>query len=164
MRESPVVDVDRVMLPALAAELEADGATRDANVLVAQRGQPERVILPRILLVADANETALEQLHERRQHLLARQTRPRQVGACPSPEGRQRTRERLHTIELRLVTCRAPVGVIPVLLALLRIPTGRLQVATRVWTDPHIRPRRRDRKRADAGENFLASNHLPVGA
>src|SRR6185503_7429724 len=140
MREPPVVDVDRVMFPALPAELEADGATSDAHVLVAHRGQPERVVLPRILLVADANETALEQLHERRQYLLARQTRPRQVGACPPPEDRQGTRERLHAIELRLVTCRAPVGVIAVLLAPLRVTAGRLKVAPRICTNPDVGP------------------------
>src|SRR4029453_19210718 len=43
----------------LAAELEADGRTVDPRVLVAHGGQAERLVVPRVLLVADANQRLL---------------------------------------------------------------------------------------------------------
>src|SRR5688572_13237451 len=164
LRQAPVVDVDGVMLAALPAELETNCSAADAHMFVPHRRQPERLVLSRVLLVADPNEAALEQLHQRCQYLLARQSRPRQVGPRPASEDRQRLCERLHAIELGLVARGTPVRVIAVLLPLLRVATRRLEVAPWIGTDPHVRPRRRDRERTNAREDLLSPNHLPVRA
>ena len=72
-REAPVVEIDFVLDAALAAEREPDALALDFDVRVAQRRQAERAIRSRVLVVADANQRLLEQLHDRREHLLARQ-------------------------------------------------------------------------------------------
>ena len=110
--------VDRVLLAALAAEAEAQRRAVDLDVAVAQGGQAERVVGPRVLLVADADQRRLEQAHDRRQHLLARQ-------AAAAPRSRS-TRARMRgsaapkasmRVVLGLVADVAPARVVAVLLA-----------------------------------------------
>ena len=82
----------------------------------------------------------LEELHDRGEHLVARQARPREVGPGTTPDVGQRGRKPLHPIELVLVAMHAPRGVIAILLATLGIASGRLQVAARMSSDPHVGP------------------------
>ena len=80
---------------ALAAKLETHVGAVHLRVAVAQRRQAERTVLAGVLFVADANQRLLEQLHDRGEHLLARQPwtpadRPR--SACGCAEALPRTR------------------------------------------------------------------------
>jgi hypothetical protein len=79
-RETAIVDTHTVPLPALSSELKPQGRSLHLDVLIAHRRQAERIVGFRVLVVADANQAALEQLHHRGKHLLARQPWPFQIG------------------------------------------------------------------------------------
>ena len=64
----------RARLPLLPRNSKRSVAPSDVDVLIVQRGQPERAVLPRVLLVADADQGLLEQAHHRREDLVARHT------------------------------------------------------------------------------------------
>ena len=73
------------------------------DVRVAHRRQPERLVLFRVLVVADADERLLEQLHDRGEHLLARQVgRPEIPRRAPADRG-QRLGEPDQAIVFRFV-------------------------------------------------------------
>jgi hypothetical protein len=65
-----------------------------------------------------------------------------------SLELRQRASEPLHPLELLLIPALAPALVVQVLLTPSRIGPGRLEMAQRIWADPHVLPCGRDRERA----------------
>ena len=71
--EPGVGQVDLVLDPALAPELEPDRLPADPDVPVAHRGQAERLVGPGVFLVADPDQGRLQEPDDRRQHLLARQ-------------------------------------------------------------------------------------------
>src|ERR671912_711871 len=77
--QTTIVDTDRVPLAALAAELEPHGRSAHGDVLVLQRRQSKRAVRPGVLFVADADRAALEQLHDRREDLVASETGLRQI-------------------------------------------------------------------------------------
>src|SRR5205823_3497276 len=76
-REPAVLEIDGVLDAALAAELESQLRPGNLCVLVAHGGQTERPVLPRVFFIADADQCFLEQLYDRCEHLLARQTAAR---------------------------------------------------------------------------------------
>src|SRR2546425_12706621 len=63
---------------------------------------------------------------------------------------------------LHLVAHFAPARVIPVLFAAACIAAGRLQMAARIGTDPHVGPRRRDDERLDPLELGAIRNRPAV--
>jgi hypothetical protein len=63
-------------------------------MVAAQGGQSERVILPNVLFVADANERPLEQPHDGGEHLLARQPGTPEIWTDPHVDPRRRNDER----------------------------------------------------------------------
>ena len=87
------------------------------------------------LPIRDAGD--VEQAHDHRQHLVARQPGQREVAAQSPPQLRERFAERDHAVELRVVAQHAPLRVIAVLLAPPRVAAGRLQMSVRVRADPH---------------------------
>ena len=99
-REPAVAQTDLVRLPGLAAEPEPDGGALDAGVAVAQGRQAERAVQPRVLVVADPDEGQLEQPHDGREDLLAREPAPGQVLVASRAGSRQRAGEREHPVEL----------------------------------------------------------------
>ena len=58
-RDALVAHLDLVLLAALAAEVELDLRAFHVDVILAQRREPERIVLARVLLVADADRGAL---------------------------------------------------------------------------------------------------------
>src|SRR5262245_58443351 len=159
-----IVDVDRMMDPAFPAELKAHDAATYTDVPVAKRRQSKRSVLPDVLLVPDADEALLEKLHDGRQHLVAREAGEREVRPRATPNARKRFGERLHAIEFRLVAAHAPLSVIAILLAPLRITTGGLKMSAWMRADPDLAPCGRNSQRADAPELRRASDSLPVRA
>ena len=129
--EPAVVEVDRVLLAALAAELEPDASIRSTSTWRSRSVvRPNELFCSRVLVVADADQRLLEQLDDRREHLLARQAGQR--------AGRARSRARIcgsaspnAIIRSYLVSSRTSRqrGVIAVLLAPARVAAGRLEVA-----------------------------------
>src|SRR6266851_879711 len=151
-RHAPVFEADRNLDAALALEQKPHGRAAHVDVPVAQRGQAERVILPGVLLVADAQERGLEQADDGTDHLLLRQPFPAQVGRRAPADPRQRPGELGHAVELVRVASLAPPCVVEVLLAAACVTAGRLEVAPGTRRDPHVLPRRRDGKGADPVE------------
>ena len=147
-----------------AAKLEPEGRAFHVHVLVTQGGEAEGAVRLRVLLVADANQALLEELHHRREHLFARQSGPGDVRRRPRPYCREHRGKCLHPIELVAVATRAPVGVIAVLLAAARIASGRLEVPFRIGTDPHVLPRGRNRQRANTLQVGRIAHGPAVGA
>ena len=133
-------------------------------MLIAQRGQPERAVGLRVLVIADADQALLEQLHDGCEHLLARQPWPGHVGRRSRSNHRQDRRKCLETIELVAVAARAPLDVIPVLLSSACITSCGLHMSLRIRTDPHILPRGRNSERANASEIGGTADRPAVGA
>ena len=163
MREAPIRKLDQVLLPALSLELEAQRSPEYLHVAVAQRGQPERFVLLRILHIADAHERRLQQPCHRSQHLLAGQAGALQVFLYAVSDDRQHRAEGDHAAEFGAVPDLAIEGVIAVLLATLGIPADRLNVSKLTGTDPHVGPGRRDHQRADTFQLPLVAYGLPIG-
>jgi hypothetical protein len=66
-------------------------------------------------------------------------------------------------LELGAIPLLAPMRMVAILLAALRVAPGRLDVAARIGADPDVRPRGRDRQRADAVERRVLPDRLSVG-
>ena len=145
-----VAQVDLVLHAGLAVEVERDRRALDVDVAVAHRGQPVRFVLFRVLVVADADQRRFQQVHDRRDDLLLRQSALVQVLIDPLTDFRQRLPELDHVLVLRLFADLAPFLVIAVLLAPLAVTAGGLEMAVRLRADPDVGPRRRDDERLDA--------------
>src|SRR5690606_26148139 len=104
----------------------------------------EASVVTRILLVADADERDLQQLDDGRQDLLARKARSRHVSLHLGADAGEGTGEGLHAVELRLVAHRPPARMVAILLAAALVAPGRLQMAVRIRTDPHVAVGRRN--------------------
>jgi hypothetical protein len=148
--EATIAQADLVGGSGLAAEAETDARALDSGVSVTQRGQPERAVEPRVLVVTDPDERELEQADDRGEDLLAGQPRSGEVGIAAAPDARERSREGEHAVELLRAAPLVPVRVVAVLLAAAVIATGRLQVPVRPRADPDVGPGRRDRECRDA--------------
>ncbi len=158
-----VADRHHVVLAALAPEAEVDHVAGDGDVPVAQRGQAERAVRLRVLLVPDADQRRLEQADQRGQHLLARQARGAQVPCHPPPDAGQGEGKGEHAVELGRVAHLAEARVVPVLLAALGVAAGGLDVAAVAGGDPHVAPRGRNRQGTDAGRDRLIADGPAVG-
>src|SRR6185503_3318160 len=123
----------------------------------------ERGVLPRVLLVADADESRLEEPHHGRQHFLARQARTREIVIDAAAYPRQRAREGDDAPVFRLVAHLAPARVIAILLASPRVAAGGLQVTVVARADPDRLPRRRYRERADSFQRRGLAHHAAAG-
>jgi len=124
--------------------------------------EAERFVFARILFVADANERALEQLHDRRQDFFSRQTRQFQILRYSPSDFRQRFAEADYAIVFVFVANFAPAFVVDLLLATARISTGRLNVAVRRRRNPNVRPRRRNREPLDPEKALFVANQLSL--
>ena len=140
--EPAVVETDFVTLAALASKLKADRRPCDIYVAVAQRGQTKGAICARVFIVADADEGALEQLHDARQDPGAAEAGLCEIGRGPGANRRQRGGEALQPVELGFIARLSPSRVIAVLLASARVTSRCLQVAAGIRADPDIGPGR----------------------
>src|SRR5258708_5171281 len=141
---------DLDLASALSREQDADGCTTHIDVPVAQRGQPERSIFARVLLVADARERQLEQLDDRGDDLFSRQAVDSHVACDAASDTRQLPGEPDHAVELVRIADHAPARVVKRLLATSLVPPRRLQVTAGVSRDPDVVPSRGDDKRLDS--------------
>ena len=149
-------------LAAFAAELELDRAAVDLDMMMANGGQAEALVVARVLGIADPDERGLEQTHHGRQHPLARQAWAAQVGIHARPDLRQCPREHQDPVELVGIADLPPLLVVAVLLAPARIASGRLEMAARMRADPHGGPCRRDRQPAQPRQLLALGDHAPL--
>src|SRR5256886_11878847 len=135
-RHPAVVQFDRVLLPTLTPEGEADLGADDVDVPVAQRRQPVGAVLLSVLVIPDADSGVFKQADDGREHLLLWQAGPFEVAVGMFADLRQRLGEGEHAVVLDGVADLAPARVVAILLAPARVAPGRLQVATGAGTDP----------------------------
>ena len=83
--QPPIPQPDLVLAAGLAAEPEADRRAGHARVAGLEGRQAERAVEPRVLVVADPDERRLQEPDDRRQDLLARQTRRCKVRRRTAP-------------------------------------------------------------------------------
>ncbi|MCW0466763.1 hypothetical protein NB705_003836 [Xanthomonas sacchari] len=146
-----VVDLDVVLLAALAAELQPRPAALDeGQVAVAQRGQAVGAVAACVFGIAHAHQGLGHQRHHHRQHLVARVAGQRHVATQAPAQPRQGLAEGDDALELAVAAHLRPVDVVAVLLAPARVAAGGLQVAVVARADPHFGVGRRDRQLADA--------------
>jgi hypothetical protein len=122
----------------------------DLHVPVAQRGQTERSVRARVLVVAHPDEGLVEQPHHRGEDLSPGQVARAQVALDLLAQGGEDLTELQHPAELRLVARLAIERMVAVLLAAAGVARGGLDVALRIGADPHVGPGRGDDQRFDA--------------
>src|SRR5256885_16013525 len=157
-RHPAVVQFDRVLLPTLTPEGEADLGADDVDVPVAQRRQPVGAVLLSVLVIPDADSGVFQQANNRREHLLPWQAGPFEVAVGVFADLRQRLGEGEHAVVLDGVADLAPARVVAILLAPARVAPGRLQVATGVGTDPDIAPGGRNGEALDSADGLRGSD------
>ncbi len=133
-------------------------------MLLAHRGQPVGLVLLRVFGVADPDQGHFQQPDDRRQHLLARQPRLREVRLAALADERQRAGEGDHPVELGLVPRLVPGRVVAMLLPTARIAAGRLDVPVAEGGDPDIGPGGRDGQRPDPLQLVRIADRPPVEA
>src|SRR5688572_10007176 len=148
---------------ALSAELESELRPGHGDVSASECREPERAIVPGVLVAAHANQRLLEQPDDRREHLLTRQRRCRDVLLHALTDARQHFAEVHQPAELRVVANRAIPRVVAILLSSARIARRDLQVAARRRADPHVRPSWRDHELADALELRRVAYRRAIG-
>ena len=161
--ETRVVYGHGVDATALSREHEVEMAPVRPHVAIAQRRQPERAVVTRVLLVADSHERRLEEPNDHRDDELTRHLALAQITPYPASDLRERVGEIEETLELRGIALRPPFRVVSILLAPTRVAPGCLQVRVRFPGDPDVGPRRRDRERADPRELRVAAHRPAVG-
>ena len=161
--EAPIAQAHLDQPARLAPEAEPDPVALDAGVAVAEGGQPEGAVEPRVGLVADPDQGQFEQADDGGQDLVARQSGSGQVGVAPLADHGQRGREFEHPPELVEIAAAAPVGVIAVLLPAAGVAAGGLDVARRERADPYVGPCRRHGHALDPGQLDAVANALSVG-
>src|SRR5690606_3121623 len=117
-----------------------------------------------VFVVADSDQREVEQPHDQRQHALARQAVPPEVGVHLLTDARQRVAKQDHAVELRLAADLVPAGVVDVLLAALVVAARGQNVPVEVVADPHVRPSGRDGQRLVAATLVRAGDTLAIRA
>src|SRR3954468_5694628 len=125
---------------ALAAEAEPKRVPFDRHMPPPQGGEPEGMVLARVLVVAHADQRAVEQAHHRREDLPPAQVGTLEVALDSFAQPRQHLAELQHATELGAVTRFAVRRVITVLLPPTGIARRRLDVAGGIGTDPDVGP------------------------
>jgi hypothetical protein len=96
---------------------------------IAQSGQTKALVGSRVFVVADAKEGEFEKLDDRREHSLARQAVPPQIGFHPRSDQRQNPRKHQHLTVFCFVPHLAPSGVVAILLASSLIAPSNLDMS-----------------------------------
>src|SRR5450631_579008 len=122
-----VVNQNFMLHSALAAEVQHGApVVNKTDVTVAKRGEPETLVVPGIFAIADANPGSIEQADYDRQNFFPRQAGQRQIALEHAAQLRQLFAERHHAAKLCTIAQFAPFGVIAILLASARVPSGCL--------------------------------------
>src|SRR5438876_11477469 len=79
VRDAPDGHIDLMLSPALAAKTKTQFRAFDLDMSIFQRREPKRFVFERVLLITDAFESALKQLHDSRQHFVYRRSGHRQT-------------------------------------------------------------------------------------
>jgi len=136
-------------LPPLPLKLNLRAPHQPARGGSLQRGQAIAFVGARVLVVAHPDERSLQQVDNRRQHLLPAQSAQSQMLLHFSSDGRQAFREGQGAMILRALPDLAEPGVVPILLAASGIAPRRLDVPIGLRADPDLGPGGRHRQSFD---------------
>ena len=131
-------------------------------MVVEKGGEAERFVRAAVLVVADAQLSAVEQADHGGQDLVARQPGTGQIRGDASPDAAERPPEGGEPRELHVVPLRPERGMVEVLLAAARVAADCLEVAVRRAANPDLGPRRRNDQRADASERLGVADDPPA--
>src|SRR5438477_12721527 len=88
IRDAPVGHIDLMLASALTSKTKTHFRTFDPNMSIFHGCEPKRFVFTRVLLIADGDESALKQLHDRGQSLLSRQSGQLQISRRSSADRR----------------------------------------------------------------------------
>src|ERR1700737_1536756 len=121
---------------ALAAKTKTHLRSLYIDMSILHGREAERFVFASVFFVPHADEAALEQLQDRRQHFVSGQTKERQIFAYTPANFWQRFGKRNNSLVFVFIAHFAPALVIDVLFALSGIAPGRLDVAISRRTTP----------------------------
>ena len=153
-RQLSVSKIYGMLHTAFAAELKPQRGARDIYVMISHGGEAERIVVPRVFLIADPDQGRFQQPNHSGQDFFTGKPGPRQILLSPAADGRQNLAKRDQPVVFGFVSKHSPARVVPVLLATFGIPCSRLNVAIRNWADPDITPSGRNREGLDPRERF----------
>src|SRR2546430_10355597 len=85
-RHASVGHIDFMLAPALAAKTKTQFRAFDPDMSIFHSCEPKRFVFARVLLIADADESALKQLHDRGQDFVSRQSGQLQISRDSSAD------------------------------------------------------------------------------
>src|SRR3954463_7986001 len=147
---------------ALAAKTKTQFGPVDLDVLHAQRGQAVGAVFAGILIVANADQCLVEQLHDSGENLAPDQLRRAQIAFGTLPYSRQDFAEFQHVPELGLIACFAIACMVAVLFSAPGIPGRGLYMTIGIRGDPYVSPCRRNDERIDAAPLLRISDPFAV--
>src|SRR5438067_10917328 len=74
IRDAPVGHIDLMLASTLAAKTKTQFRAFDPDMWIFHSCEPKRFVFARVLLIADADESALQQLHDRGRAFVWRQS------------------------------------------------------------------------------------------
>src|SRR5260370_8587106 len=160
IRDAPVGHIDLMLASALAAKTKTQFRAFDPDMSIFHGCEPKRFVFARVLLIADADESALKQLHDRGQDFVSRQSGQLQILRDSSADLWEGFAETDYTIVFVFVANFAPAIVVNVLLATARVATRRLNVTVRQRRNPNLSPRRRNGEAFQPPKPLLIANQF----
>jgi hypothetical protein len=151
--DTPIAHLQGPLLAALASEAKANFVAIDRDVTVLQRGDAIAVVLPGVIIVANADERRIQQVDNSGHDLFARQAAQRDVLAHLGPNVWESVGKRDQMLVLGAFPRLTKTWMIAVLLTSPGVAAGGLDVAVRVGADPHVDPGWRHSERLDAPED-----------
>ena len=131
---------------------------------IVHRRQPVRLVVTRVLVVADPDERGFKQADDRRQNLFARHSFALQVTLHPAPDCRKGSGEGDYPFVLILVASRTPVVVVAILFPIALVAPRGLDMSIANRANPDVPPSRRDRQPLYSREGFHIAHGRFIGS
>jgi hypothetical protein len=148
---------------ALATKPKSQLRSGHVDVAIPERRQTVRIVLAHVLRIADPDLRALEQAHDRGEHLLARHPGQSEMATNGSPDLRQRAGKGGHAIIFGAVARASPSFVIAVLFSAARVAPDGLEMPGWFGADPNFRPGRRNDDLTDSPKLCWTADAFAVG-
>src|SRR5450432_2982769 len=129
---------------------------------IAHRGQAKRLVIARIFLIADANKSSLQKLHNGGQDLVSLEAGELQVAIDAFSDFRQGLPEQSHLLVLVLVADLPPPFVITILFPATGVAACRLEMTIGYRADPDIHVSGRNRQAFDSQKTLLVFDWFTV--
>jgi hypothetical protein len=142
--------------------MEVHGLAGYVDMIVAERGQSEGIVLPRIVVIANSDRHSIKKMHDGSEDFLLRHPAATEILLDLRADARKRGSEGGHAGELRLISDLTIRIVIAILLAPPRVAPHCLQVAVVAWANPHFGPCRRNDQAADSFERRCVRNSSAI--